>query len=180
MKNARLFHGHPIITYSIATADASALFNAVFVSTDSPDIAAIAKDAGARVLERSEEMALDHVGTQSVMREALGQCSAAFGIHPQEACCIYATCPMLTATDLQRGWHALQQPGVAYAFAVAEKPFGPAGMFYWGRSSAFLSGLPLEAEHSRMIPIPPERCIDINTEADWNRAEVMYQKWRFP
>jgi CMP-N,N'-diacetyllegionaminic acid synthase len=48
-KNVRVLDGHPIIAYTIAPALESGVFDAVIVSTDSDEIAAIARHYGAEV-----------------------------------------------------------------------------------------------------------------------------------
>jgi len=48
-KNVRELAGHPLIAYTIAAAQASDVFDAVIVSTDSPEIAAIAESYGAEI-----------------------------------------------------------------------------------------------------------------------------------
>ena len=48
-KNIRVLRGHPALAYSIAPALASGVFDAVIVSTDSEEIAAIARHYGAEV-----------------------------------------------------------------------------------------------------------------------------------
>jgi CMP-N,N'-diacetyllegionaminic acid synthase len=48
-KNVRRLNGHPAIAYSIAPALQSGVFDAVMVSTDSEEIAAIARHYGAEV-----------------------------------------------------------------------------------------------------------------------------------
>jgi CMP-N,N'-diacetyllegionaminic acid synthase len=48
-KNIRTLIGHPLIAYTIASAFASEVFDAVVVSTDSPEIASIAVEYGAEV-----------------------------------------------------------------------------------------------------------------------------------
>ena len=48
-KNIRNFNGKPIIAYSIETALNSKIFDEVMVSTDSQEIAQIAKKFGAKV-----------------------------------------------------------------------------------------------------------------------------------
>jgi CMP-N,N'-diacetyllegionaminic acid synthase len=57
-KNIRMLKGHPLIAYSIASAWAAEVFEAVIVSTDSPEIARIAVEYGAEVPSlRPAEMA---------------------------------------------------------------------------------------------------------------------------
>lgn len=50
-KNVRPLAGHPLLAYSIAAARESGLFDQVVVSTDSEEIAAVARDYGAEVPE---------------------------------------------------------------------------------------------------------------------------------
>lgn len=171
-KNIRTFHGKPILAYSIETAKASGLFDRIYVSTDSDEIGEVAQAYGAKRLGREYEEAQDHIGTQQVMRDALRRIWSEYITH---ACCIYATAPMMTVQDLKLAWDLLQRhPSAEYAFGVSADPFGPAGTFYFGRATAFVRGRPLVATSSIMVPIPPDRCCDINTDEDWTRAESMY------
>ena len=48
-KNVRMLNGHPMLAYTIAPALASGVFDAVMVSTDSEEIAGIARHYGAEV-----------------------------------------------------------------------------------------------------------------------------------
>jgi N-acylneuraminate cytidylyltransferase len=53
-----------------------------------------------------------------------------------------------------------------------------AGQFYWGRTEAFESLLPLFAAHSRAVLLPRHRVQDIDDEGDWTRAEWLYRAWK--
>lgn len=55
-----------------------------------------------------------------------------------------------------------------------EPAYHDAGQFYWGRADAWLSGLNIHA-NGRTIILPEWRVIDIDTPADWLRAEALYQ-----
>ena len=71
-KNIREFCGKPIITYSIEAALQSGVFDEVMVSTDDEKIAAIAKEAGAKVpFLRSAETSNDFATTAEVVDEVL-------------------------------------------------------------------------------------------------------------
>ncbi len=60
-----------------------------------------------------------------------------------------------------------------------EPLYHDAGQFYWGRSEAFLDlSLWIPAPHSAGIVLPDERVVDIDTEADWKRAELMFNALR--
>lgn len=166
-KNTRLFHGLPIIAYSIAAAKASGLFAEILVSTESEVIGAIAMHYGASYRRRHSRLADDDTGTQEVARDALN------GIDPgiDCACCIYPCAPMMTAEDLRAGLKLLdQQPWTPWAFVP--------GWYYWGSVGAFLARTPLgEVPHYLMMGLTG-RYIDINTEEDWIRAKHMYAAWR--
>lgn len=55
-----------------------------------------------------------------------------------------------------------------------EEAYHDAGQFYWGRSEAFLTELPLFSRRSIPIVLPRHLVQDIDTEEDWTRAELMY------
>ena len=67
-KNIKNFLGKPIITYSIENALNSGLFDEVMVSTDSEEVAEIAKKYGAKVpFLRSEKTSNDFAGLFEVV-----------------------------------------------------------------------------------------------------------------
>ena len=71
-KNIRLFHGQPIIWWSIRVALASECFSRIIVSTDDNEIAEIAENAGAEApFRRPKHLAGDHVATIPVGIHAL-------------------------------------------------------------------------------------------------------------
>lgn len=56
-----------------------------------------------------------------------------------------------------------------------EEAFHDAGQFYWGRASAWLSGLPLFSRHATPVLLPRHRVQDIDTHEDWQRAEWLFK-----
>lgn len=56
-----------------------------------------------------------------------------------------------------------------------EEAFHDAGQFYWGRTKAWTSGLPIFAPHSRPVMLPRHRVQDIDTPEDWARAEWLFK-----
>jgi N-acylneuraminate cytidylyltransferase len=171
-KNIRDFHGKPIIAYSIETARSSGLFDRVIVSTDSDEIAQVARQYGVEVLMRSDEMAQNDVGTQAVMRYVLGE---QLGLKDGFAGCIYPTAPLMLEEDLFYGCGLINY-GNRYAMSVGDAPLADAGQWYLGRISSFVEGLPLIHPCTAMVPIPANRVCDINTFDDWSRAEELYKK----
>ena len=103
-KNIKDFLGKPIIAYAIETALASGLFTEVMVSTDDPEVAAIAQQYGAAVpFLRSSKNSDDFATTIDVVKEVednyLTRSSTAF----EHICCIYPTAPLITAAHLKEG-----------------------------------------------------------------------------
>src|SRR6188474_827168 len=71
-KNVRPLLGKPMIVHSIEQARASGLFAALAVSSDSPEILAIARDNGVEhLVERPAELATDQAAKLPVIRHAV-------------------------------------------------------------------------------------------------------------
>lgn len=161
-KNRKLFHGKPIIVYSIEAAQESGLFDRVAVNTDEKETAMIAWDHGAAIQVRPAYLADDAVGTQEVMRDALRGHSFNY------ACCLYPCAPMMTPDDLHR---AVEWLKLADDRGYAHIP----GWFYFAKTQAFLDDVPIE--QSAPMIASADRYIDINEPEDFLRAEMMYQAW---
>ena len=123
-KNIRLFHGKPMLAYSIEAAQASRLFDRIVVSTDEPAIAQLAIELGAEVpFSRPATLADDHATTLAVMQHAVSVlCEPGGGA--DYVCCLYATAPFVQATNLQRGFELLAENSTkSYAFSVTDFGF---------------------------------------------------------
>jgi CMP-N,N'-diacetyllegionaminic acid synthase len=71
-KNIRPFLGKPLLTYSIAQARESGLFERIAVSSDSTEILKLAEASGVDdVIQRPAEMATDHAAKVSAIHHAL-------------------------------------------------------------------------------------------------------------
>lgn len=173
-KNKKLFHGKPIIVYSIEKAFESRLFDDVIVSTDDDEIANIARNAGASVYFRDLAFCYDEVGTQAVVGHCLRGLYGSDG-YLYEVCCIYATSPLMDTADLIRGYYQFRALG-GYVFSVGYSPLEDAGQFYWGKAISFVADDHLIDCCRGLIRIAPNRVCDINTLNDWYRAERMYEE----
>jgi len=122
-KNIKLFHGKPIISYSLELAIESGLFDEIIVSTDDAKIADVAISYGAKVpFIRPQKIADDFTGTNAVVRHAL-QWFYERNITFQYACCIYATAPFLRVEFLEHGLELLVKSSSHYAFSVTTFPY---------------------------------------------------------
>lgn len=55
-----------------------------------------------------------------------------------------------------------------------EPAYHDAGQFYWGRAGTWLAGANIHA-NGHAIVLPEWRVVDIDTPADWERAEALYR-----
>ncbi len=117
-KNIKSFCGAPIIRWPIEVAIDCGLFDRVIVSTDDEAIARTAETLGAEVpFRRPEALADDHAPTAAVVAHAI-ECLRATGENPDPVCCIYATAPLVTASDLRAGLESLDANDAQFAVSV--------------------------------------------------------------
>lgn len=99
-KNVRPFEGKPIIGYTIAAARESGLFEQVVVSTDSEEIAEIARQYGAEVpFLRDAELSDDLTPVSSVTSHVLWQLDPT-GDRFEIVAQLMANCPLRTSSDV--------------------------------------------------------------------------------
>lgn len=124
-KNIKEFCGQPIINYTIQAAlVCQDVFDRVIVTTDSEEIAEIARHAGAEVpFMRPAELADDFTYTASVLEHAILELEKVYGAKLDKVCCLYATAPFLRAQDLRQGFKLLESKQVSSVFSVTTFPF---------------------------------------------------------
>ena len=124
-KNIKEFLGKPIIAYSIEAALNSGVFDEVMVSTDSEEIAEVAKKYGAKVpFMRSAENANDFAGTREVCKEVLDEYEKegkAFDLFA----CIYPTAPFLTGEKIKKAVEELEASEAFSLVPVVRFSFPP-------------------------------------------------------
>lgn len=100
-KNVREFLGKPIIYYSIAAARNARCFDEIMVSTDSIEIASVAREYGAVVpFMRSTKNSDDTATTADVILEVLNEYRK-IGKEFDVVCCIYPTAPFINSELLR-------------------------------------------------------------------------------
>ena len=162
-KNLRLFHGKPAMAYSIAAAKESGLFDAVLVSTNDSDVRDVAHKYGAMSMQRRPHYAHPDLGTQEVAAGVLRDLWMQGVQMPEFVCVIYPCAPLITGKDLIDA--AFDNAECSYVYAE--------GQFYFGKAETFMR----EPDAlSDAVRVENERFIDINTQADWDRAVEMYAK----
>jgi len=117
-KNIKSFVSQPIISYSINAAQAADLFDRIIVSTDSREIADMAKIYGAEVpFIRPAKLADDFTGTIPVLLHALNWLSE-HDFATDYFCCIYATAPFIQPEHIIEGFNLLKKRNATTAFSV--------------------------------------------------------------
>ncbi len=206
-KNIRSFLGKPIIQYSIEAALQSGLFNEVMVSTDSEEIAAISREAGAVTpFIRSAENSNDFATTADVLLEVLTAYEKKQEAAFEFGCCLYPTAPFITAEKLRQAYDRIRESMADTVFPVCEysssiwrayrmkdkklshlwpehankrsQDLEPAyydcGQFYFFNVGRFMQTRSLITSHSVGIEVPETEVQDIDTEKDWQLAELKY------
>lgn len=124
-KNIRDFCGKPILAYSIQAAFASEMFDEVMVSTDSEEIAAVAKTYGASVpFMRSEKASDDYATTDDVLKEVLLEYQDR-GEDFDVVVCIYPTAPFVTARKIKNAIDLLEQEEADEVIPVVRFSYPP-------------------------------------------------------
>ena len=122
-KNIKLFHGKPMIAYSIEAARQSGCFDKVIVSTDDQEIADVAIEYGAEVpFLRPADIADDFATTMDVMQHAINWCvEQKWSL--DKVCCIYATAPFILPQYIKQGLKSVSAENTEYAFSATTFPF---------------------------------------------------------
>lgn len=122
-KNIKFFFDKPLIAYSIEVALESKLFEKVIVTTDSEEIAKIAKEYGAEVpFIRPKELSDDFTGTADVINHTINYLESE-GESYKYVCTIYATAPLLQKKYLIQGYEKLKNSDAVNAFSATTMPF---------------------------------------------------------
>lgn len=123
-KNIKDFLGKPIIAYSIEAAIKSGIYDEIMVSTDSDEIAEVARKFGAVVpFFRENSLADDFTTTDDVILHVLEQYQRN-GRKFKYMTCLYATAPFVSAESIQQAMKLMTEnegateilPMVAFSF----------------------------------------------------------------
>lgn len=121
-KNIKDFMGKPMLAYAIEAAKNSCVFDEVMVSTDSVEIADVAKRYGASVpFMRSEKTSNDFAITYDVLEEVLFKYKK-YGKEFDVLCCIYPCVPFLKADSLKDAYELLMAKNANAVMPVCKYP----------------------------------------------------------
>lgn len=117
-KNIRPLAGKPLLAHMIESAKASRHLNGIFVSTDSPQIASIAREWGAQAIDRPKDLANDVSSSESALLHALDHIREAEGADPDLLIMLQCTAPFTSADDIDGTIEMLLAQNADSALAV--------------------------------------------------------------
>jgi N-acylneuraminate cytidylyltransferase len=121
LKNLAPLGGAPLLAHTVVAAVDSARLSAVYVSTDDSRIAAVARAAGALVIDRPASLAADTTATEPVLLHALRVIEAERG--PVDALCLLqCTSPLRTAATIDLAIDKLERTGCDSVLTVTRDP----------------------------------------------------------
>lgn len=204
-KNIKLFCDKPMITYPIKTALDSKIFDKVIVSTDSEEIAEVARISGAEVpFLRPKSLANDDTATIPVINHVIKNLEDGSDFI-DKVCCIYPCSPLLSVGDLINSLELMLTNKSNSCIPVCEFSSAPQRGFkidkkqnlqwvnpnykniktqdlqklYHDIGSFYWASKEqwLEGDISNALAyiIPNWRVVDIDNHDDWLRAEIMYK-----
>jgi CMP-N-acetylneuraminic acid synthetase len=122
-KNLVALGGRPLVAHSIAFALGHPAVRSVYVSTESDEIAAVAREHGAEVLTRPDDLATDRATVSAVLVDALSRI-AAHGEPPDAIATLQPTSPLRLPVWLDACASRLQAQasGLPFDSAVTVSP----------------------------------------------------------
>jgi CMP-N,N'-diacetyllegionaminic acid synthase len=200
-KNIRLLGEKPLLAYTIAAAREAGLGDATLVSTEDPEIAAVAKQWGARVLARPDTLATDAASTEGVLLHALDE-AAKQGWHPKWILTLPPTSPFRRAATIRffmdhaatsdadclfsltetraSLWRSGADGRIARLFPDAPRRQQDRAPLYEENSAIYVTAVPalrvtgsVLGTSQQGIAIDPIEGFDINSELDFVIAEAL-------
>ena len=119
-KNIVPFGGKPMLAWTVEAALETKLFDSVIVSTEDADIAAIAEDVGAQVLDRPIDIASDASTLLDVVQHAVDNLT-----NIEDICLLLANCPLRPAKEILRSEKMWREQSPAALLSVVDYLWTP-------------------------------------------------------
>ena len=119
-KNIIPFCGHPLLAWSIGCARRCAAISAVYVSTDCPQISAIARRYGAETVQRPPELSTDTATSESALLHAVQEIEITQRGAVGAVVFLQATSPLRETDELDGALARFQADDLDSLFCAAE------------------------------------------------------------
>ena len=163
-KNLRLLNERPLIAHSILDAMEAQLVNQVYVSTDDQEIAIIAKELQASVIERPADLAGDTASSESALIHALSAIEKA-EVKSDLIVFLQCTSPVRTGADIDAAIQKLQAEEADSLVSVS-----PSHRFLWEQVSGEAKSINYDYRHR------PRRQ-DMNPQYVENGSIYIFKPW---
>ncbi len=182
-KNIKTLGSKPLIAYTIEAAKASINLTDFVISTDSEEIAAVAKNYGAKVpFIRPSELALDATSDRPVLIHALKHYLANNEVEIDAICLLRPTSPFRTAASINKGIALIESSGSdsVRSMTKVEGVHHPYWMFQSndGLATGVVPNVSIEKYYQSQLLPPVFRlngCVDIiKTEVLLNEKLPLY------
>lgn len=128
-KNIRIVGGKPLIAWTIEVAQKASSVQRVIVSTDSSEIADIAKEYGAEVVLRPIEISGDTASSEEALIHVLGHLKVVEKHLPDLVVFLQCSSPLTSSEDIEGAVKVLQSEEADSALAVT-----PFHYFLWNKT----------------------------------------------
>jgi len=202
-KNKKLFHGKPLIQWSIDQAKDSKLFDIIVVSSDDSDILKIADKSGVTPVQRQAKLASDEAQINDVVFDFFARPEN----HTDYVCLLNPTHPLRSVEDIKKtfryvqmkkydavvsviwndilGW--VEKPtknGPMVMYKLDERPtkktrddwFLENGAIYWCKHIVIQATGTFIGDPGRvkLYEMPKHRSLEIDDAFDWHLCEQAY------
>lgn len=203
-KNARLLAGRPLLAYSIQNALSCPLISAVVVSTEDDELANIATEEGALVIQRTPRLSGDDVTLDPVVHDAVVQAERSLGETFDCVVTLQPTSPLLTPATLRSAIEAFMASDKDSLISAVNRPrlswsatedgFSPdypervnrqwlpphlveTGAFVVSKRAAITPASRL-GEATTVFEMPGDEAVDIDETSDWLVCESVLRRKR--
>lgn len=116
-KNIKIFHGKPMLAWSIELAVKSECFEHVVVSSDDDEVLEVARKYGAIPLRRPIDLSDDLTPTFLVVNQVVRACIS-LGWKFDNVCCLYPCAPFTAPDDLRSALDLLNTSSSDFVYPV--------------------------------------------------------------
>lgn len=146
-KNIRILHGKPLIAWSILCAKAVKSLDRTVVSTDSEEIASVAREYECDIIRRPDELATDAASSIDVLIHALD----VIGAHDRDvAVLLQPTSPLRSTDDVEKAISLHRASNGSSIISVSEPRHNP----YWN----------MMIGEGRLVPLLGEKYLQLRRQ----------------
>lgn len=203
-KNVRDFMGQPLVVWSARAALASPVVDRTVVSTDDPAVVAALEGLPVEIIDRPAHLAGDQATSRDVIRHAdallggsdggpgllvllqptsplreadlIGRAVEAIAARPEADQLIELTSQVIGSGKIIDGWWQPNYPETVRSQDLAPVWY-PSGRLFVYRCAPTFDFVGRDPERVLALTAPLEKCTNIDHEADFHWAEVVYRRF---